>query len=156
MSLILIAYSFSLMVFWSKRDVSHWFMREKDGMIELLQRARLSDRWLAGQALSVESGLLQDAHLSSQVKSAVHLRAEAVGRLKSRDLTLTWSRSLFVWWLNYMWIICYLRYRAVSKQKNARFRFLGVTPKIKFCIYSPSCHSKPVSVWKISYTFLKI
>ncbi|KAK2870142.1 hypothetical protein Q8A67_024534 [Cirrhinus molitorella] len=61
----------------------------KDGMIELPQRARLSDRCLAGQALSVESGLLQDTHLSSQVKPAAHLRAEAAGRLKRRDLTLT-------------------------------------------------------------------
>lgn len=64
-------------------------MRKKDGMIELPQRARVSDGWLAGQALSVESGLLQHTHLSSQVKSAAHLRAEAVGRLKSWDLTLT-------------------------------------------------------------------
>ncbi len=52
-------------------------MQGKDGMIELPQWARLSDRCLAGQAISVESGLLQDSHLSSQVKPAAHLRAEA-------------------------------------------------------------------------------
>ncbi len=141
--------AFPLTLFWCKRDVSLWFMREKDGMIELPQRARLSDRCLAGQALSVESGLLQDTHLSSQVKPAVHLRAEAAGPLKRRDLILISSRSLFVWCLNNMWIMCYLRYCAVSKQKRPMFRFNGVQQNMKVVIiYLPSCHSKPVSVKK--------
>lgn len=120
-------------------------MREKDGMIELPQRARLSDRCLAGQALSV----LQDTHLSSQVKPAAHPRAEAAGPLKRRDLILISSRSLFVWCLNNMWIMCYLRYCAVSKQKWPMFRFNGVQPyESSVIIYLPSCHSKPVSVKK--------